>query len=655
MIERRYAVEVQGDFLKRQSGAKPTSALAEMIWNGLDADASRIDVQLCKGELGLQRIVVRDNGHGIPHFDAPGLFRRLGGSWKTPGGLTKSKKRFLHGSEGRGRFKAFALGRVAVWKVTYRSDTGLRNYAITMVQDNMNEVRISDEQVAESTEAGVEIEISELHRQYRSLDGDSARQEFTETFARYLKEYRGVSILYDGGRLDPDAAIQDTWTRKLSDIEHDGRRSSAVLEIIQWRTETARALYLCTEQGLPLSRAQTRFHVGDFQFSAYLRSAYVTTLHSASLLDVAEMDPLLQHSVREAREAIKALAKARQVQRARRVVDSWKADQVYPFEGDAESPLEEAERKVFDIVAVTASDFMPDFESAPAKKKAFDLRMLKTALEKSPDDLQIILSEVLDLPTKTRSELADLLQETSLAAVIGAAKVVADRLKFLAGLELILFDKDMKKRLKERSQLHQIVADNTWLFGEEYSLSVSDRSLTEVLRKHRHLLADSTVIDEPVKHVFQTRGIVDLMLSRALARHRADELEHLVVELKAPRVKLGNDELNQIQGYAFSVMDDERFHRRSVRWAFWVISDSMDRFAEQRILEREQDSGTIYRKEKSVIAVKTWAEIVDENKARLQFFQERLQHQVGNEEALGFLQERYSRFLEGVVVEERSE
>jgi len=30
---------------------------------------------------------------------------------------------------------------------------------------------------------------------------------------------------------------------------------------------------------------------------------------------------------------------------------------------------------------------------------------------------------------------------------------------------MILFDDDMKQRLKERSQLHQILADNTWVFG----------------------------------------------------------------------------------------------------------------------------------------------------------------------------------------------
>ena len=187
------------------------------------------------------------------------------------------------------------------------------------------------------------------------------------------------------------------------------------------------------------------------------------------------------------------------------VVEEWKAENVYPYEGEAKSPLEDAERKVFDILAVTASDYMPDFVSAPPKKKAFDLRMLRTAIENSPEELQIIMNEVLGLPKRKQEELAELLREASLSSIISAAKIVADRLKFLAGLEQILFDTDMKARLKERSQLHKIIEDNTWLFGEEYNLLVSDRGLTAVLHKHRKILGDDVVIDRPVRHVSQER------------------------------------------------------------------------------------------------------------------------------------------------------
>jgi hypothetical protein len=66
--------------------------------------------------------------------------------------------------------------------------------------------------------------------------------------------------------------------------------------------------------------------------------------------------------------------------------------------------------------------------------------MLRQAIERSPEDLQIILDEVLLLPKKQREDLAHLLRDTSLSAIISAAKTVADRLKFLTGLEAVLFD-----------------------------------------------------------------------------------------------------------------------------------------------------------------------------------------------------------------------
>src|ERR1039458_9291965 len=109
MALQSFTVEVQPDFIERQAKARPIDALAEIIWNGLDADAGRVDVRLSHGEFGLSGITVTDNGNGIPYADAPTLFTRLGGSWKQRGGFTTTRHRMLHGFEGRGRFKVFAL------------------------------------------------------------------------------------------------------------------------------------------------------------------------------------------------------------------------------------------------------------------------------------------------------------------------------------------------------------------------------------------------------------------------------------------------------------------------------------------------------------------------------------------------------------------
>src|SRR5271166_4162460 len=289
-----YSVEIQPDFLERQAKAEPVAAVAELIWNGLDADATAITVDFVDdGLAGISRIIVTDNGEGIPHAEAPTLFRNLGGSWKKHGAHTKLRNRELHGQEGRGRFKAFALGSVFDWKSTYARDGKLFRYEITMLDRDIRHVRIEDEvAVAGAVPTGVTVAITELKRNFVSLKPENSVQEFSEIFAIYLKNYRDIAIIIGGERIDPATAIAKTWELELTPIEdEEGRRNPVSLEVIEWRRQTKRALYLCNEQGFPLSQVEARFHVGDFHFSAYLKSPLISALHQDNRLELAEMVP----------------------------------------------------------------------------------------------------------------------------------------------------------------------------------------------------------------------------------------------------------------------------------------------------------------------------------------------------------------------------
>jgi hypothetical protein len=281
--------------------------------------------------------------------------------------------------------------------------------------------------------------------------------------------------------------------------------------------------------------------------------------------------------------------------------------------------------------------------------------MLRQAIERGPDELQLILKEVLNLPPRKQQELAKLLEEADLGNLISASKLVADRLKFVHGIETLLFDPGSKKLLKERSQLHRMIAENnTWVFGEQFNLTVDDQSLTEVLRKHRKLIGDDIAIDAPVKRIDGKTGIVDLMLSRSVPQSRADEREHLVVELKRPSVKVGADEITQVEKYAYTVADDERFRHLHTRWSFWVISNDLDAFAKVKTRQKDKPRGQISQTDDGRIEVwvKTWSEIIAECKARLRFVQEHLQTNVSKETSLKYLQETYDKYLTGVEIDD---
>ena len=58
-------VVAEEDFVEKLTLAGPAQALAELIWNGLDAEATEVSIAVDNSQLGLQAIRVRDNGHGI--------------------------------------------------------------------------------------------------------------------------------------------------------------------------------------------------------------------------------------------------------------------------------------------------------------------------------------------------------------------------------------------------------------------------------------------------------------------------------------------------------------------------------------------------------------------------------------------------------------
>ena len=193
------------------------------------------------------------------------------------------------------------------------------------------------------------------------------------------------------------------------------------------------------------SGSTPRFQTPGFRFSAYLKSSYVSLLQERGQIDLAEMIAPLQAVYDEASDKIKAHFRGKEVDVARTEIEQWKTENVYPYKTEPQTSVEQVERQVFDIVALKVNEHLPDFAEQGHRSKAFQLQMLRQAIERGPGELQLILTQVLDLPERTRAELAKLLQDASLTNVITAARQVADRLKFVHGLEAILFDPESRR------------------------------------------------------------------------------------------------------------------------------------------------------------------------------------------------------------------
>lgn len=643
------SVEVRPDHLRRMAAVKkPSLALTELVWNGLDADAMDIAVSFESTLLGgLTAIRVRDNGTGMTPLEAEHSFGSLGGSWKKFGSKSKHGGRLLHGRAGKGRFRAFALGEHVEWSTCARVGNKRQRYTIEGSLNQLGTFRITDvEDVNDDTPTGTTVTVTNLLKEFR-LRGDHSRMEMAEQLAIYLRQYSDVVVRYDGVRVDPAALETHSANYDIGPVPlEDGREVNASVLVIEWSIPTERSLFLCDEAGFAHHRVAPKIQAPGYQFTAYLRSPYVSELLDENLLELDDLNEGGSRLVEAAKQQLKAHFRGRTAQLASELVNEWKRRDIYPYAGNPSTPVEEAQRQVFDVVALNVSEYLPDFATTDDRTQRLQLRLLKQAVEGSPEVAQQILAEVLELPLEKQEQLAALLKRTSLSAIISAAKLVADRLDFVRGLEHLVFDAESKKQLLERRQLHKILEKHTWLFGEQFNLTTSDKSLDTVLAKHQSLLGRPTEDDpEPVRGEDGGIAIIDLMLSRKVPHSSADSREHLIVELKRPSVKITLDVHQQITKYAFAVSGDERFRDTNTRWVFWAVSNEISADVQKLAAMSNKPRGQTFEGGDLEIWVKSWGQIIEDCRSRLQFFQQELQYEASDESALAYLRKVHREYL----------
>lgn len=105
------------------------------------------------------------------------------------GARSKTKVRVLHGKEGMGRFRALGLGRVADWNVRYRDGDQLFEFSMTLTRADLVHVSITEAKEADAAlGTGVEVKVTELDRQFRSLESARAVPDLSAVFAVYLTD-----------------------------------------------------------------------------------------------------------------------------------------------------------------------------------------------------------------------------------------------------------------------------------------------------------------------------------------------------------------------------------------------------------------------------------------------------------------------------------
>ncbi len=672
---KQFSVSVGSDHIAALARArKPILGMLELIWNALDADATRVSVAVTPNGLrGVDTIEVEDNGDGIDPQEVETAFGQLGDSWKKQARATKSLGRALHGKRGVGRYRALSLGDSVTWETRYRSDG--KTWAYTISLDPIDKRKVTTTTPTETNEApGTRVLIHNIPARYESLAIEGARPEVTEHLALYLRQYPNVEVIYDGHTITPSEVIKGETELAFTYVAENGVEHPQALTILEWKVQVDRALFLCSRNGFSLRELPAGIHAPGLQFTAYLRSEFIETLEDQNSLDIELGD--LGKLTAQTREKLREYNLHWQAKQVSEVVAAWKHENIYPFKGTTDNPVEQAQRQVFDVVAVSVTKYLPGFKNEKLRSKQLTFNLLKETLETSPSSLRKILEQVLGLPKRTQDELALLLEKTSLPAVIAGSKIVSDRLDFIQGLRSMLFDQPYKNELLERKQLQRLVAANTWLFGEEYFLMNDDESLLNVLRsvllKKGYQVEDGTVdLKSDVKFEGGGTGIVDLALTsvgsslpededmtpgtvigKTIARTNASPMHNLVIELKRPTQKINTKVLQEVRDYALAIAKDERFSGIPARWTFWALSNELTDHAAEQSNQRDRAPGIVEqsalkpgRAFEYTIISKTWGEVLDQAAQRLEFFRKQLAYSPSFSQGRDYLSATYSDFI----------
>ncbi|MGW2043813.1 ATP-binding protein [Streptomyces sp. NPDC001858] len=610
----------------------PVGAVEELIWNSVDADAGHVVVTLERNDLGgVDRVRVQDDGSGMSAEHCEEYFRPIGASWKKRSQGSPVKKRALHGKNGRGRVRAFALGTKARWTSVSDSVAGRQQLVIEADRRSMDEFDIGDPEPTDDP-AGTLFEAFGGDEQLDVLADARARSSLTTAFATYLEKYPDVRIEYDGQDLDPAAEqlhVRDYVLPSPSGSDDEPMR----LRVVEWRRPVTRALFLCDGQGMSRAQLKPGIQAPGFEFTAHLTWGGFDDIDSEALAftDWVSHGPLAD-ALGAARDQLRIHFRARVDERRREQVAEWRREGIYPYTGQPVGARDRTERETFDAVATTVFRHLP--KSTGTRKTTFAL--LRSVLAHEPSDVLRIAEELFSLSKQEREQLNRLLDRTPLSALVKASTTATNRLDFLAALEHLVFDHEAKDRVKERSELHRILENECWVFGEEYGLHVSDRSLNEVLRQHCRLLGREEPTDSPVLRPDGRRGIVDLMLSRA-SRHRHDERHHLVIELKRPGLVLGSAEFEQLSSYAQAVRKDDRFRDTHTVWDFWLVGNDMTDTLRELSHQPHNPPGCALNQPTYRIWVRTWGEVFQDCEARLRFYGEQLEYQSTTEHAMDYL------------------
>jgi hypothetical protein len=550
--------EINGEGIKKHFRTiDPWRAIAELAWNGFDAKATNVEVQVDEGPMGgATRVAVSDDGEGIELEAHAETFGRFNDS-------SKKEDVTTHGSHGRGRLSFHRLAERAIWWTNAAGSGPARIEVNSETLTNYEGLSVETSALPAGMNVGKTGTTAELFNLHGALPTTGELHKLLSIEFGWFLALNPVKRLRLNGT-EVTVPSHDLIQRRFSIDEHDFDVS-----VLRWDLKPGSEksyVYLLNSSGKTVDKKLSTFnHKGDFHTSIYVGSKWVDAFKPSGG-DLASPDATGFESEtwrkvgRELNKITKSVYEDFLRKQCEREIESYVADGVFPtYVGLPEDYKNWRFENTKNILRAIYTADPTALKSLKKNQKKIIVRLLdKLAVSNENDAIFEVLNSVLELDEVSTKLFAKQLKSVSLQSIVSAIEVLHRRHEVAEKLRTLMNEHYLETL--ETPDLQGIIEANTWLFGSSYeTLGAEEDTFTKIAKSLRDavkgiddITLDDLDADEPTAIEGASKQ-PDLFLARKVPHH--DSMGRkiyrcIVVEIKRPSLALNYKHLQQLDGYA---------------------------------------------------------------------------------------------------------
>ena len=572
-----------------------SKAIAELIWNGFDAKATKVDIRFDANELDyISSVTVSDNGEGIKFENLSETFGAFLDSVKKNSFQRSSYNR---GKKGKGRYSFATFAGKATWHTVYESEGKLLEYDIVINKDKKDEYEDKNKKVSKQKATGTDVILENLFEVTAySFSNEDFRNFLAKEFGwfLFLNADLGFTLEINGEPIEYDFLIADKDKKIVTINDEDQNKHQFLVNYIRWKESIGDKYYyyFLNHEKREVAKKLTSYNNNaiDFHHSVFIESKFFDSFDisidqssddeifssvKTNKIFKALCNDLNEYLFRKQKDYIRGNA-------AEELVLKMETKGVFPDFANNKYDLER-KRDLIHVVKELYCVQPKIFKGLKTVQEKTFLGFLNLLLDTDErENIIEIIDGIVKLTSEERKELLVVLSKSSFSKILATIKLIENRYKTIELLKMLVFD--LKKFTTERDHVQKAIEENYWLFGEQYHLASADQNFQKLLSSYLYII-DGIESKKIKAYDWKRRPDIFMCRKRNIPDSSDSEYqleENVMVELKRPSVTIGKNQFRQIDDYLDFIMKEDQFNSQTRRWKFYVISNKVDEYIEKQ-------------------------------------------------------------------------